>query len=59
VLVFMYMREPEPGAPVAKPMRSGYVGFSLALAAILVLALGIWPDSSLDVARAATLTGGP
>jgi len=40
-------------------MRSGYVGFSLALAAILVLALGIWPDSSLDVARAATLTGGP
>src|SRR5262249_29490146 len=25
VLVFMYMREPEPGAPIAKPMRSGYV----------------------------------
>jgi NADH-quinone oxidoreductase subunit N len=59
VLVFMYMREPEPGAPVAKPMRSGYVGFALAVAAILVLALGIWPGTSLDVASAATLPGGP
>jgi NADH-quinone oxidoreductase subunit N len=59
VIVFMYMREPEPGAPIAKPMRSGYVGFALAVAAILVLALGIWPGSSLDVASAATLPGGP
>jgi NADH-quinone oxidoreductase subunit N len=59
VLVFMYMREPEPGAPVAKPMRSGYVGFSLAVAAILVLALGIWPGTSLDIASAAALPGGP
>ena len=59
VLVFMYMREPEPGAPVAKPMRSGYVGFALALAALLVFALGILPGTSLDVARAAALPGGP
>jgi NADH-quinone oxidoreductase subunit N len=59
VLVFMYMREPEPGAPIAKPMRSGYVGFALALAAVLVIALGVVPDSSLEVARAATLTAGP
>jgi NADH-quinone oxidoreductase subunit N len=55
VLVFMYMREPEPGAPVAKPMSSGYVATALALAALLVLALGIWPGSSLEVAVAATL----
>ena len=55
VLVFMYMREPEPGAPVAKPMSSGYVSTALALAALLVLALGIWPGSSLEVAVAATL----
>jgi NADH-quinone oxidoreductase subunit N len=57
VLVFMYMREPEPGAPIAKPMQSGYVSFSLAVAAILVLALGLWPGSSLEVARAAALSG--
>ena len=55
VIVFMYMREPEPGAPIAKPMRSGYVGFALAVAAILVLLLGIFPGSSLDIARAASL----
>jgi len=59
VLVFMYMREPEPGAPIAKPMHSGYVGFALALAALLVLALGLLPGTSLEVARAAALTGGP
>ncbi|HTQ06601.1 MAG TPA: NADH-quinone oxidoreductase subunit N [Polyangiaceae bacterium] len=57
VLVFMYMREPEPGAPVAKPMHSGYVGFAIAVAAILVLLLGLLPGSSLDIARAATLAG--
>ena len=55
VIVFMYMREPEPGAPIATPMRSGYVGFALAVAAILVLLLGVFPGSSLDIARAASL----
>jgi NADH-quinone oxidoreductase subunit N len=55
VLVFMYMREPEPGAPVAKPMSSGYVSTALVLAALLVLALGLLPGTSLDVAAAATL----
>ena len=55
VLVFMYMREPEPGAPIAKPMRSGYVSFALVLAAVLVLALGLLPGTSLEVAKAAAL----
>jgi NADH-quinone oxidoreductase subunit N len=59
VLVFMYMREPEPGAPVAKPMRSGYVGFALVLAAAFVIALGVLPGMSLEVARAATLSTSP
>jgi NADH-quinone oxidoreductase subunit N len=59
VLVFMYMREPEPGAPIAKPMHSGYVAVALAVAAILVLLLGVFPGSSLDIARAASLPGGP
>jgi NADH-quinone oxidoreductase subunit N len=55
VLVFMYMREPEPGAPTATPMRSGYVATALVLAALLVLLLGIFPGTSLEVAASATL----
>lgn len=60
VLVFMYMREPAAGAPVATPMRSGYVATALVLSAILVLILGIVPSQSLDVAvKAASIFGQP
>ena len=60
VLVFMYMREPAAGAPVATPMRSGYVATALVLSAILVLILGILPSQSLDVAvKAASIFGQP
>lgn len=59
VLVFMYMREPAAGAPVAVPMRSGYVSAALLLSAVLVLALGIMPGLSLDVANAAAATIAP
>jgi NADH-quinone oxidoreductase subunit N len=55
VLVFMYMREPAPGAPVATPMRSGYVAAALVVAAVLVLTLGIWPTTSLHIAVQAAL----
>jgi NADH-quinone oxidoreductase subunit N len=59
VLVFMYMREPAAGAPIATPMRSGYVTAALLVSAALVLALGLSPTRSLDVAiRAATGVGG-
>ena len=60
VLVAMYMREPAAGAPVAVPMRSGYVNAALLLvSAILVLALGLVPAKSLDVAvqAAASFSG--
>jgi NADH-quinone oxidoreductase subunit N len=57
VLVFMYMREPEPGAPIAKPMRSGYVGAALVIAAILVIVLGVLPGTSLEVVTSAALSG--
>jgi len=50
VMVYMYMRDPAPGAPVAKPMRSGYVASALVLAAVAVLALGLWPVTPLRVA---------
>jgi NADH-quinone oxidoreductase subunit N len=58
VMVYMYMREPEPGAPIATPMRSGFVVAALILAAVLVLVFGILPSSSLDIAAAAGITHG-
>lgn len=59
VMVFMYMREPAAGAPVAKPMRSGYVTAALLVSAILVIVLGIVPGHSLDMAiKAASVFGG-
>jgi NADH-quinone oxidoreductase subunit N len=56
VLVYMYMREPAAGAPMAKPMRSGYVAAALVISAILVAVLGLMPSRSLDVAIAAAAT---
>jgi len=53
VLVYMYMREPAAGAPVAQPMRSGYVTAALLVSAVLVLVLGLTPTHYLDVALAA------
>ncbi len=55
VLVFMYMREPAPGAAVATPMRSGYVATALIVAAVLVVMLGIWPTTSLQMAIEAAI----
>lgn len=57
VLVYMYMREPAPDAPVATPMRSGMVTAALLLSAVLVLLLGLVPGPGLDLALSAT-TGG-
>jgi NADH-quinone oxidoreductase subunit N len=58
VMVYMYMREPVPGAPIATPMRSGFVATGLLIAAVLVLLLGILPGTSLDVTLAAGLKRG-
>ena len=59
VMVFMYMREPAAGAPIATPMRSGYVTAALVLSAVLVVLLGIMPGQSLDMAiKAASIFGG-
>jgi NADH-quinone oxidoreductase subunit N len=58
VLVYMYMREPAAGAPIATPMRSGYVNAALLVSAILVVALGLLPSTSLDVAIKAAMGGG-
>jgi NADH-quinone oxidoreductase subunit N len=55
VLVYMYMREPKPGAPIAEPMRSGYVATALIIAAVFVLGIGVLPDTSLGMAVAAVI----
>lgn len=55
VIVFMYMREPKPGAPIAVPMKSGFVGAALLIAAVLVLILGLCPDTVLTAAQTAVL----
>jgi NADH-quinone oxidoreductase subunit N len=59
VLVYMYMREPAPGAPIAIPMKSGYVSTALVLSAALVLLLGIFPSSWLELATSAALAMAP
>jgi NADH-quinone oxidoreductase subunit N len=58
VFVYMYMREPAAGAPVAVPMRSGYVTAALIVSAVLVLALGLTPTQYLDAAVSAATFGG-
>jgi NADH-quinone oxidoreductase subunit N len=58
VLVFLYMREPAAGAPIATPMRSGYVVAALIVSALLVLYLGIAPGGSLDIAQQAAAVFG-
>jgi NADH-quinone oxidoreductase subunit N len=55
VLVFMYMREPEPGAPIATPMKSGMVASALVIAAVFVLGIGLFPDTLLAMAKSAGL----
>ena len=55
VMVYMYMREPAPGAPIAVPMRSGYVAAALIISAALVVLLGVWPGTSLRFALDAAL----
>lgn len=55
VVVYMYMREPAPGAPIAVPMRSGYVAAALVISAALVILLGVWPGTSLRFALDAAL----
>ena len=50
VIVFMFMKEPQAGAPQAVPMRSGYVAVAVVLAGYFVLKMGITPSTYLDLA---------
>jgi NADH-quinone oxidoreductase subunit N len=53
VMVYMYMREPVAGAPLAIPMRSTMVNAALILAAFAVVFLGVFPTRALELAAAA------
>lgn len=55
VLVYLYMRQPQRGAPVAQPMQSGYVVTALLICAFGVLMLGLWPARPLDFALQALM----
>jgi NADH-quinone oxidoreductase subunit N len=55
VMVFMYMREPAPGAPVAVPMRSGLVNAALIIAAVLVVWWGMNPIALSSIIPVAAL----
>lgn len=55
VLVYMYMREPEPEAVIAVPMRSPMMAFALVIAAALVLWIGVFPATAMDVVATTVL----
>ena len=50
VLVFLFMKQPEPGAPEAVPMRSGYITLALILAGYFVMKMGVSPSNYIDLA---------
>jgi len=50
VLVFLFMKSPEKDAPVAVPMKSGYVVGALVLAGYFVIRLGVTPESYMALA---------
>ena len=58
VIVFLFMKAPEPGAPVAVPMHSGYVAAALVFSGYLVLQMGLAPGRYIElVVQAAKAIG--
>lgn len=55
VMVYMYMREPAAGAPIAVPMKSGYVVSALIIASLLTVAIGFAPATMVSAADQAVL----
>ncbi|HSN82158.1 MAG TPA: NADH-quinone oxidoreductase subunit N [Polyangiales bacterium] len=53
VIVYLFMREPEEGRPIAVPMQSTYVVAALVLAGYYVIRMGITPGRYLDWAVSA------
>ena len=53
VIVYLYMREPKEGQPIAVPMQSIYVAVALVLAGYYVVKMGVTPCRDLDGAVSA------
>ena len=53
VIVFMFMKQPAAGAPIAVPMRSGYVTAALLITSYFVFRMGLAPGAYLDMAMQA------
>ena len=53
VLVFLFMKKPEPNAAIAIPMRSWYVTAALVLSGYFVLRMGLAPATYLELAMEA------
>ncbi len=53
VIVYLFMKSPEPGAAIAVPMRSGYVVLALVLSGYFVLKMGVTPAPYIDLALSA------
>ncbi len=54
VIVFLFMKQPEANAPVAVPMRSGYVMSALFIASYFVVFMGVAPASYVRLAQGAS-----
>lgn len=57
VVVVMYMQQPEEGAVPSRPLRSTLLGTALVVAALLVLVLGIFPETILGALAHTTFVG--
>ncbi|MEY4577651.1 MAG: hypothetical protein RL701_2354, partial [Pseudomonadota bacterium] len=53
VIVYLFMRAPEAGSPIAVPMRSGYIAVALVVSGYFVLKMGITPERYIELALAA------
>jgi len=53
VLVYLFMKTPEVGAPVAVPMKSMYVVAALVLAGYFVVRMGLAPTAYVEIATSA------
>lgn len=53
VIVYLFMKQPEPGAPVAVPMRSWYIAAAIVVSAYFVIQMGISPTAYLELAAGA------
>ena len=50
VIVFLFMKQPAEGAPIAVPMKTGYLPTTLVIAGVFVAYLGMLPGNALEVA---------